>query len=88
VVGVSDGDTIAALDRETLRAGLAWHYKRFEAEQPLEETGQGSSAENEARVKKVGLSRDRNPVRPWEWRRKGNLATWGRKLRSVGSAGS
>lgn len=51
-----------------LTTGLAWHYKRFEAEQPEEERGQYSFAEDEARAKKAGLWRDSNPVAPWDWR--------------------
>jgi len=52
-----------------LTVGLAWHYKRFEKEQPAEEREQYSSAEEEAHAKHVGLWQDANPVPPWKWRK-------------------
>jgi endonuclease YncB( thermonuclease family) len=52
-----------------LTGGLAWHYKKYEMEQPAEERGQYSFAETEARVKRLGLWHDAKPVPPWEWRR-------------------
>ena len=51
-----------------LTMGLAWHYKKYEKEQPEEERGQYSFAEVEARAKRVGLWSDAKPVPPWEWR--------------------
>ncbi len=51
-----------------LRAGLAWHYKRFEGEQPVEQRARDSAAEEEARARRVGLWSDPRPVPPWEWR--------------------
>jgi endonuclease YncB( thermonuclease family) len=38
-----------------LTQGLAWHYKQYAKEQPLEEREQYSFAEYEARAKRVGL---------------------------------
>jgi endonuclease YncB( thermonuclease family) len=49
--------------------GLAWHYKQYANEQPKEEREQYSFAEFEARVKKVGLWIDAEPVPPWDWRK-------------------
>lgn len=51
-----------------LTQGLAWHYKQYAKEQPPEERGQYSFAEEEARIMKIGLWRDANPMPPWEWR--------------------
>jgi len=51
-----------------LTLGLAWHYKQYANEQPVEERGQYSFAEEEARSKRVGLWRDNEPTPPWEWR--------------------
>ena len=51
-----------------LTMGLAWHYKRYESEQPAEERGQYSFAETDARSKRVGLWSDAERVPPWEWR--------------------
>jgi len=52
-----------------LTMGLAWHYKKYEMEQPEEERGQYSFAETEARGKRVGLWSDAEPVPPWRWRK-------------------
>ena len=52
-----------------LTMGLAWHYKQYANEQPKEEREQYSFAEFEARVKKVGLWIDAEPVPPWDWRK-------------------
>lgn len=52
-----------------LTVGLAWHYKKYEVEQPEEERGQYAFAETEARAKRVGLWQNANAVPPWDWRR-------------------
>ncbi len=52
-----------------LTTGLAWHYKKYEKEQPEEERGQYSFAESEAHAKRAGLWSDPEPVPPWEWRK-------------------
>lgn len=49
-------------------AGLAWHYKRFEHEQALEEREGYALAENKARSERLGLWKDNAPIAPWEWR--------------------
>ncbi len=51
-----------------IESGLAWHYKRFQAEQTLEERDRYSRAEQEARTKREGLWKDFQPVPPWEYR--------------------
>lgn len=53
---------------EQIRAGLAWHYKRFERDQPTGEAAAYAAAEVEARDTGRGLWRDRNPIPPWEFR--------------------
>lgn len=50
------------LDKELLKAGLAWHYKEYAKEKEL------AILEEEARAKKIGLWQDSNPTPPWEWR--------------------
>ncbi len=50
------------LDKELLKAGLAWHYKEYSEEEEL------AILEEEARTKKVGLWQEPNPTPPWEWR--------------------
>ena len=51
-----------------IESGLAWHYKRFQAEQTPEERDRYSRAEQEARTKREGLWKDFQPVPPWEYR--------------------
>jgi endonuclease YncB( thermonuclease family) len=48
--------------------GLAWHYKKFEKEQTVEDRARYADAEVEARARRVGLWADKNPTAPWEWR--------------------
>jgi endonuclease YncB( thermonuclease family) len=57
------------LNLEILRAGFAWHYKRYSDRQDYAE------AEQQARAERLGLWVDPNAMPPWEWRRdrrKGN----------------
>lgn len=49
-------------------AGLAWHYKLYENEQPTADRPLYSAAESMARDQRLGLWRDPQPVAPWEWR--------------------
>ncbi|WP_269684956.1 thermonuclease family protein [Flavobacterium lacustre] len=52
------------LSAELIKNGLAWHYKRYSISEEL------ANFENSARLQKVGLWYDKNPMEPWEWRRK------------------
>ena len=52
-----------SLNDELLKAGLAWHYKRYSKDQSLAEL------EDYARGKKIGLWSDPHAVPPWEFRR-------------------
>lgn len=54
---------------EQLSRGLAWHFKRYESEQPLEDRLAYARAEQAAREAKAGIWIDSEPVPPWEWRR-------------------
>ena len=51
------------LNKELLKAGLAWHYKRYSRDPEL------AKLEFEARAQKVGLWKEPAPVAPWEWRK-------------------
>jgi len=51
------------LNEELLKAGLAWHYKRYSKEKNL------SLLEEKAMGMKVGLWSDPHSIPPWEWRR-------------------
>jgi len=52
------------LNKELLKAGLAWHYKQYSRDPEL------AKLEFEARAKKVGLWKEPDQIAPWEWRRK------------------
>jgi endonuclease YncB( thermonuclease family) len=54
---------------EQIKAGLAWHYKRYENEQAPEDRKMYARAEDQARTGRIGLWRDNNPRPPWEFRR-------------------
>ena len=54
---------------EQLKRGMAWHYKAYEREQPLVDREVYSSAEELAKVGRVGLWRDAEPQPPWEFRK-------------------
>lgn len=54
-----NGDT---LNRELVKAGLAWHYKKYSADSMY------SLLENKARLTKKGLWVEKEPVAPWLWR--------------------
>jgi endonuclease YncB( thermonuclease family) len=51
------------LSREMLKAGYAWHYKKYNSDPDL------AALENEAREAKRGLWQDKNPMTPWENRK-------------------
>lgn len=54
---------------EQVRAGLAWHYKKYQGEQSPEDQVAYAAAEDAARAGRVGLWSQSNPTQPWEWRR-------------------
>lgn len=51
-----------------IKAGLAWHYKRFEHEQSEEDRTLYSEAELQARSQRIGLWIAPNPIPPWDYR--------------------
>lgn len=61
---VGDRDASLAL----VVAGLAWHYKKYEAEQSTSDRMIYASAEQDARVARQGLWADPSAMPPWEWR--------------------
>ena len=60
------------VNRELVRAGLAWYYPRYCRRQPL--CGELADMEEEARKQRRGLWRDPDPVSPWEWKRRERLS--------------
>ena len=55
------------LNKELLKAGLAWHYKQYSRDPEL------AKLEFEARAKKVGLWVEPGAIAPWEWRKQKSL---------------
>lgn len=53
---------------EQIRAGYAWHYKKYQDEQSAEERALYAESEAVARSEKRGLWKDRDPVPPWAYR--------------------
>ena len=58
------------MNLEQVRAGLAWHYKKYQKEQSPEDRQLYSAMEIEAREAGRGLWRDPAPVPPWEHRKR------------------
>ncbi len=54
---------------EQVKAGFAWHYKKYQHEQSLEDQRLYAEAENKARDERLGLWRENNPNPPREHRR-------------------
>lgn len=53
---------------EQMKAGLAWHFKRYEHEQSAQDRAAYAAAELLARSARTGLWRDPNPEAPWDFR--------------------
>ena len=62
---------------EQVKAGFAWHYKKYADEQPAEDRVTYARAEEEARAGKLGLWQDPNPTPPGEWRADAKEERWG-----------
>ncbi len=54
---------------EQVKAGFAWHYKKYQREQSLEDQRLYADAEIRAREGRLGLWRENSPNPPWEFRR-------------------
>jgi len=55
---------------EQIRTGMAWWYKHYAREQSREDRASYENAELQAKIRRLGLWADKNPVPPWDWRRK------------------
>jgi endonuclease YncB( thermonuclease family) len=58
------------INLEMVRQGYAWVYRQYVVNLPRVQAQQYSDAEREARREKRGLWVDKDPIPPWEWRRK------------------
>lgn len=57
------------LNLEQVKAGLAWHYRKYEKEQSPEDRKRYAAAEDVARGKRIGVWSDAAPVAPWDFRK-------------------
>lgn len=53
---------------EQVKAGMAWHYKQYAREQSFRDREDYEIAESWAKMRRLGLWSDKNPIPPWEWR--------------------
>ena len=58
------------MNLEQVVSGMAWHYKQYQREQSPDDRQRYAEAEYRARVSKMGLWVEPDPVPPWEWRKK------------------
>lgn len=54
---------------EQVKRGLAWFYKKYQKEQPLQDRLDYLHAQEDAKNGKVGLWVDTEPVTPWDFRK-------------------
>jgi endonuclease YncB( thermonuclease family) len=54
---------------EQVKAGFAWHYKKYQHEHSPEDRQLYAAAKIRARDERLGLWRENNPNPPWEYRR-------------------
>lgn len=54
---------------EQIKAGMAWHYKKYQKEQTLDDRSIYAQAEEQARAERRGLWIDAEPTPPWDWRK-------------------
>lgn len=63
-VGLVYDDQNKCINEEMLKAGLAWHYIKYD------QNPEWQAMEDEARNNRLGLWSQPNPTPPWEWRRR------------------
>ena len=64
LIGVIINSSGENVNKELIKAGLAWHYKKYSIDNEY------SKLEIEARKKRIGLWSEANPTAPWNWRKK------------------
>jgi len=62
---------------EQVKAGLAWHFKKYADEQEPKDRETYARAEEQARAAKLGLWQDANPTPPGDYRVAVKVARWG-----------
>ena len=53
-----------------IRTGMAWWYRKYANEQSRVDQGIYAATEAKARVSGVGLWADKDPIPPWDWRKR------------------
>lgn len=54
---------------EQVKAGMAWHYKKYQSEQSEADRIAYAQAEDQAKAARLGLWLDPEPTPPWDWRK-------------------
>jgi endonuclease YncB( thermonuclease family) len=54
---------------EQVKTGMAWHYKKYQNEQSVDDRLIYAQAEEQARSARLGLWQDTEPTAPWVWRK-------------------
>jgi endonuclease YncB( thermonuclease family) len=54
---------------EQIKAGMAWFYRQYQKQQPIQDQADYAAAEQEAKANKLGLWVDEAPIAPWDFRR-------------------
>ena len=55
---------------QQIKSGLAWHYKKYQDEQPEEDQSAYSTSELTAKRQRLGLWSEPQPIPPWDFRKK------------------
>ena len=53
-----------------VRTGMAWWYRKYADEQSRVDQGIYAATEAKARESGVGLWADKDPIPPWDWRKR------------------
>ena len=54
---------------QQIKDGMAWWFRRYAKEQSPQDQADYEAAETMAKLRRLGLWNDTNPIPPWEWRR-------------------
>ncbi len=57
------------INLEMIRAGLAWHYKKYQKEQSKLDRNLYAAADSFVRTNEIGLFQDIDALAPWEFRK-------------------
>jgi len=68
MVGIVRTEQYRDVGLEQIKAGLAWHFKRYEHEQTPENRASYAAAEAIAKAAGHGLWREAAPTAPWQFR--------------------